>query len=340
MRGAKRRSAAHCILTAALVPWACGAATAENIDPGGDGSQYAWGENIGWLNAEPSGNGGPGLQVTDSALTGWIWGENIGWVSLSCQNTSSCSANSYGVTNDGKGNLSGFAWAENIGWISFQSARSDCCSTDETPGCTNSPCEAAICALDPHCCYSAWDVQCAAEAARNAACSTGCAANPFGVEIDRFSGRFSGEAWAENAGWINFGGTPAESWQIETDWRCPDGDEDSVCSASDNCPNWANPGLGAVQFGQTVFASSNKADFVWSTPVEFELAEGTFTTAASIGAFIVDVRDTGSGTVYTELGTPGPGFGHWYIFRPDCVAGSYSTGLPSEVPGRDTALIP
>ena len=32
-------------------------AFAENIDPGGDESQYAWGENVGWLNAEPSGDG-------------------------------------------------------------------------------------------------------------------------------------------------------------------------------------------------------------------------------------------------------------------------------------------
>ncbi len=94
-------------------------ARSENIDPADDGSQYAYGENIGWLNAEPLGPGGWGVQVGDSELSGWMWGENIGWVSLSCQNTLSCATEPYGVANDGSGVLSGFAHAENVGWINF-----------------------------------------------------------------------------------------------------------------------------------------------------------------------------------------------------------------------------
>jgi len=96
-----------------------GATFAENIDPNNDGSQYAWAENVGWLNAEPLDEGGPGVLVTDFTLTGWIWGENTGWISLSCDNTSSCGSLSYGVANDGAGHLSGFAWSENLGWINF-----------------------------------------------------------------------------------------------------------------------------------------------------------------------------------------------------------------------------
>jgi hypothetical protein len=86
---------------------------AENVDPNNDGSQYAYGENVGWLNAEPQGDAGPGVgvDVSDSALTGYMWGENIGWVNLSPTNG--------GVINDGAGNLSGYAWGENIGWINF-----------------------------------------------------------------------------------------------------------------------------------------------------------------------------------------------------------------------------
>ncbi len=94
-------------------------ALAENIDPANNGSQYAFGENVGWLNAEPLGNAGPGVQVGDSELSGWMWGENIGWISLSCQNTLSCAAVDYGVANDGSGVLSGFAHGENVGWINF-----------------------------------------------------------------------------------------------------------------------------------------------------------------------------------------------------------------------------
>jgi hypothetical protein len=96
-----------------------GVGFAENIDPGNDESQHAYGENVGWLNAEPSGNGGPGVQVGDSELSGWMWGENVGWISLSCQNTQSCDSTAYGVTNDGNGTLGGYAWAESVGWIDF-----------------------------------------------------------------------------------------------------------------------------------------------------------------------------------------------------------------------------
>jgi hypothetical protein len=92
---------------------------AENIDPANDDSQYAWGENVGWINAEPQGEGGPGAQVGDFELTGWMWGENIGWISLSCANTGSCGSNAYGVTNDSFGVLGGYAWSENAGWIRF-----------------------------------------------------------------------------------------------------------------------------------------------------------------------------------------------------------------------------
>jgi hypothetical protein len=101
--------------------------SAENIDPDNDDSQYAYGENIGWLNAEPSGDGGPGVEVSDTNLTGYIWAENIGWVNLSCENTSSCSSVDFGVINDGLGNLSGYAWAENVGWLSFSCENTSSC---------------------------------------------------------------------------------------------------------------------------------------------------------------------------------------------------------------------
>jgi len=82
---------------------------AENIDPYDDGSQYAYGENVGWLNFEP--NEGSGVTVSDANLTGYVWAENIGWINLD--------PNFGGVTNDGTGLLSGYAWGENVGWINF-----------------------------------------------------------------------------------------------------------------------------------------------------------------------------------------------------------------------------
>ena len=107
------------ILFAALLAAGGAAFGAENIDPAGDGHQYAWGENVGWVNVEPSDDGGSGVEVTDFKLTGWMWGENIGWINVSCENTSVCGDTDFGVLNDGSGHLSGFAWSENAGWINF-----------------------------------------------------------------------------------------------------------------------------------------------------------------------------------------------------------------------------
>ncbi|MCH7717958.1 MAG: hypothetical protein IIB21_00670, partial [Chloroflexi bacterium] len=49
--------------------------------------------------------------------------------SMSCENTDSCATTSYGVTNDGLGNLGGYAWGENVGWISFSCANTATCGT-------------------------------------------------------------------------------------------------------------------------------------------------------------------------------------------------------------------
>jgi hypothetical protein len=65
-----------------------------------------------------------------------MWGENIGWISLSCANSGSCAASSYGVANDGFGVLSGFAWSENAGWINFDP---NACDPDPTCGVAVDP---------------------------------------------------------------------------------------------------------------------------------------------------------------------------------------------------------
>ena len=127
------------VLRAAVIAAAVGAiaaaaaAFAENVDPANDGSQYAWGENVGWINAEPANNGTPiaqGVTVGGLGVTGYMWGENIGWINLSCTNNATCgSTGNYGVTNDNLGNLAGYAWGENVGWISFSCTNTGSCGT-------------------------------------------------------------------------------------------------------------------------------------------------------------------------------------------------------------------
>jgi len=74
--------------------------------------KYAWGENIGWVNFNPT-NGN--VDVSDTKITGYAWSENYGWINLSPTNG--------GVFNDGNGNLSGYAWGENLGWIDFSNVK-------------------------------------------------------------------------------------------------------------------------------------------------------------------------------------------------------------------------
>ena len=89
---------------------------AENIDPNDDGSQYAYSENVGWLNFEPN-VAGPnvGTTVSNDKLTGFIWAENIGWLNLDPNDSDP----NTGISNDGAGNLSGYAWGENVGWVNL-----------------------------------------------------------------------------------------------------------------------------------------------------------------------------------------------------------------------------
>jgi hypothetical protein len=196
------------------------AVLAENVDPNNDGSQYAWSENRGWLNAEPAGCGGCGVHVTNSGLSGYLWGENIGWVNLSCGNNNACSgpAGSWGVSNDGAGVLSGYGWAENAGWINFS------CRTNFGPGCAGSP------------------------------------VGNWGVTIDAGTGSFSGYAWGENMGWISFSDTAPVVYKVQTSDHdgdsvfagsdnCPavanagqaNADGDTFGDACDACPATGNP---------------------------------------------------------------------------------------------------
>jgi len=103
------------VMILGVVLWG-GQAFAGNIDPDNDGSAFAYGENVGWINLNPTASG---VSVFDSELYGYAWGENVGWISFNCLSTSTCLDVSYKVINDGAGNLSGYAWGENVGWINF-----------------------------------------------------------------------------------------------------------------------------------------------------------------------------------------------------------------------------
>jgi hypothetical protein len=129
------------MVVATMIGAAASLVAAETIDPQNDQHQYAWGENVGWINAEPSATGNPGVTVSGLKLTGYLWGENIGWINLNCSNNNTCgTTGNYGVTNDNLGHLKGYAWGENVGWISFSCENNpSTCATTGNYGVTIDP---------------------------------------------------------------------------------------------------------------------------------------------------------------------------------------------------------
>jgi len=99
-----------CLITATLILAIAAGVYAGNTDPYDDGSKYAYGENVGWFDFNPS--QGPGVTIYNGKVTGFVWQENAGWINLS-------PADYGGVTYDSNRHLSGYAWGENIGWINF-----------------------------------------------------------------------------------------------------------------------------------------------------------------------------------------------------------------------------
>ena len=86
-------------------------------------NQYAYGANIGWLDAR--GDVTRGAAIGQSYCTGYVWSANAGWICLGNGPTngwqySNASAVDWGVNHDGEGNLSGCAYGANIGWVLFE----------------------------------------------------------------------------------------------------------------------------------------------------------------------------------------------------------------------------
>jgi hypothetical protein len=86
---------------------------------------YAYGANIGWINARADG-GTNGAVIGEFYCSGYIYAANVGWISLGNTNgpangyAYSNVGTDYGVNNVGGGQLSGLAYGANVGWIEFE----------------------------------------------------------------------------------------------------------------------------------------------------------------------------------------------------------------------------
>jgi hypothetical protein len=93
-----------------------------------------------------------------------------------------------------------------------------------------------------------------------------------------------------------------------------------------------------VVFGQTIKADSDKSTFRWPGSVAFREVRGSFTSAASVGAYTVNSIALGTGTSVADPSTPATGTGYWYLVKPGgCIQSSWQSTLGDE-PGRDPAM--
>ncbi|MCX8091115.1 MAG: thrombospondin type 3 repeat-containing protein [Verrucomicrobiae bacterium] len=86
---------------------------------------FAYGANIGWINAR--GDVPNGAVIGEYTCSGYLWAANVGWIRLGSGSPANGiqyqnnSATDFGVNHDGLGNLRGYAWGANIGWLNFES---------------------------------------------------------------------------------------------------------------------------------------------------------------------------------------------------------------------------
>ncbi len=316
----KNRASPRLVVLVASILLACGAAFAENIDPANDGSKYAWAENLGWINLRPQGAGGPGVQVSDSGLTGWAWSENAGWISLSCQNTSSCGANAYGVTNNGSGTLGGYAWSENKGWINFAPTGAGVVIN----GCTGV--------------FSgrAWS--------ENAGWITFSSTGPNPYQVATSWRRTCNDNNACTTDTCN-----AATGCVFTNNTnaCSDG---NACTINDTCGGGSCSGtaITAPPETESVAAAANKTTYSWAAATfatQYDVVRGNL-AAFPVGPGGADETcfDNLPGPSLSDTTVPGAGTGFWYLSRGEnaCGNGTFGTQGNHGAPGapRTTTTCP
>ncbi len=228
--------------------------------------------NFGYFTGLFSGSSSYNLNITDSALTGYIWGTGFGWVVLNCANTTSgCSSTNgnFKVANTSAGLLSGYAWGENTGWINFG------------PFSGTSPAVQSVIINT---------------AGQFSGTSSGCGT--------------PGYAWAQNFGWIKFDCSGSNYTVTASEWRpssqrttCNDG----VDNDGDNFIDYPNDS-GCSSLADTTETSGGGGSGSGSTGPTGPTGTtttGTTTGATTGGESSGDTGGTGEGTTGGDTGTTG-----------------------------------
>jgi len=213
-------------------------------------------------------------------IFGHAWNDNIGWISFNnCTNmsASSCVGVDYGVTyidnNSGTHVYSGYAWNDNVGWISFESSDVSSCNNGNPRFVVNSGFagSAKILSLG----------------------NTGCI-DLSGVNLSSGSSTaFSGYAWNDIIGWVDFTGVGRQALLVPS-VSIVASPSSSVSPNSNVTLTWTSQNLS----GFTCTASNNASLSSWTGT---KAVSGTTTfniglNSPNLKSFTINCTD-GSNTV-------------------------------------------
>jgi cysteine-rich repeat protein len=191
-----------------------------------------------------------------------------------------------------------------------------------------------VCATDPTCCEVTWTAACAALASTAPACIPCCQG------LCQYDCSYCGD------GVLNVGELCDDGNQIFGDGcegcvpaqpaSAGDTDLDGTPDALDTCPLSYNPGNGTALFDQPLLALGPTA-LGWAWPSNVVWVCGRLDHLHEYGV-LEQSAATGATSIET-LEVPAPGYGLYWLVRPDCPQSSWSSGGTGEILGaRDGAL--
>lgn len=165
------------------------------VTSNGDFTGYAWNDTFGWFEFAPSGY--PAVKYDGNmnpSVYGWAWNDTLGWISMAFTGNDI----DYGVDVLPDGRITGYAWSE-IGWIQYNptgpyptgytySTRWDS-NTQLVSGWAR-----AVSMVPTGYSGTSW-IKMRSSAGDSIA---------YGVSINRSTGLWSGYAWNDTFGWIQY----------------------------------------------------------------------------------------------------------------------------------------
>ncbi len=154
-------------------------------------SGFAWNDIAGWFDFAPAFGGLNQNSGQNPSVSGWAWNEGYGWISMRYDQYDA----DFGVNLEANATFTGYAWSENLGWVQYNPA-------GPYPAAPNYSARWNSVGEE----VSGWVKVVAMGASgwikmRKDPADSG---SNYGVTLSKTTGVWSGYAWNDTIGWIQF----------------------------------------------------------------------------------------------------------------------------------------